>query len=170
MRLVNAWSCAFALTSMMTLAGCQTAPQPEPKSDTAADIRAIGALRDKVSAAYNSGDANALAAAYTDDVIVMNANQPAVEGKQAVRAMFETLFKENAVKLVITPLETQVAGDWAYDRGNYALTITPKSGKRIEESGKYLVICKRQPDGSWKLSRDIGNSSEPLPAAAPKKK
>jgi ketosteroid isomerase-like protein len=63
-----------------------------------------------------------------------------------------------------------VAGDWAYDRGNYTLTVTPKPGKPMEESGKYLAVCKRQPDGSWKISRLIYNSNNPPPGAAGKKK
>ncbi len=169
MTLRNVWLCAFALTSLMTFAGCQTAPTPEPKRDVAADTTAINALRDQYTTAFNANDAAAVAATFADDAIVMEPYQAAVEGKQAIQAMYEGLFR-NAVKVALTPLETQVAGDWAYDRGNYALTITPKTGKPSEESAKYLVIVKRQSDGSWKIYREIGNSSNPLPGAAAKKK
>ena len=162
--------CAFALTSMLTFAGCQTAPQPEQKRDVAADTTAINALRDQYVAAVNSNDAAAVAATFADDGIEMIPNQAAVEGKQAVQALYEAMFKQSAVKNAPAPLETQVAGDWAYDRGNYTLTVTPKTGKPMEESGKYLVVCKRQPDGSWKLYRLIYNSNNPPPGAAGKKK
>ncbi len=162
--------CAFALTSLLTFAGCQTAPAPEPKRDVAADTTALNALRDQYVAAVNSSDAAATAATFADDGIEMIPNQAAVEGKQAIQASYEAMFKMSAVKNAPTPLETQVAGDWAYDRGNYTLTVTPKSGKPMEESGKYLVVCKRQPDGSWKLYRLIYNSNNPLPGAAGKKK
>jgi ketosteroid isomerase-like protein len=48
--------------------------------------------------------------------------------------------------------------------------MTPKAkGKPMEESSKYLVILKRQADGSWKISRDIENSNTPMPAPATKK-
>ena len=89
---------------------------------------------------------------------------------QAIQASYEAMFKENAVKFVPTPFETQVAGDWAYDRGNATVTVTPKSGKQMEESVKYLVIVKRQPDGSWKIYRLISNSNNPPPSVAGKKK
>jgi|WetSurMetagenome_2_1015567.scaffolds.fasta_scaffold89913_2 uncharacterized protein (TIGR02246 family) len=165
---------AFAPVLMLTFAGCQTAPQAEPERDVAADTTAIKALRDKVTAAYNSTDAAALAATYADDAIMMNPNQETVEGKQAIQASYEAMFKENAgkvaVTLVLTPLETQVAGDWAFDRGNATSTITPKSGKPMEQAGKYLVIVKRQADGSWKLHREISNMNNPPPSAAGKKK
>lgn len=172
MTLRNVLLFAFALT--LTFAGCQTAPTPEPKRDVAADTAAINALNDKVTAAFNSMDAAALAALYADDAIMMDSNQAAVEGKQAIQAVYEARVKENAGKMTLTaafsPLETQVAGDWAYDRGNFTLTVTPKSGKPMETFGKYLTIYKRQPDGSWKIYRDISNSNNPPPSAAGKKK
>ena len=162
--------CAFALASLLTFAGCQPAPQPEQKRDVAADTAALNALRDQVIAAFNSHDAAAMAATYADDAVMMNPNQAAVEGKQAIQAAYEGLFKEVQGKIAFTPLETQVAGDWAYDRGNYTVTLTSKSGKPVENSYKYLVIVKRQPDGSWKLHRETGNRNNPPPSAAGKKK
>ena len=166
----NLFLCAFALTSMLTFAGCRTAPQPEQKGDVAADTTAINALLDQNIAAWNSSDAAALAATFADDAILMEPNLAAIEGKQAIQASYEAGFKEKAVKCTITPLETQLVGDWAYVRGNYTSAITPKSGKPIEESGKYLDIVKRQPDGSWKIYRGMINSNNPPPSAAGKKK
>ena len=174
MTLRNMFVCAFALTSMLTFAGCQTAPTPAPKRDVAADMKAIKALSEQFTAAYNSMDAAAMAATYADDAIMMDPNQAAIEGRQAIQAAYEARSKESAGKVALaaalTPLETQVAGDWAYDRGNYTITVTPKSGKPMEISAKYLTIYKRQPDGSWKIYRDISNRNTPPPSAAGKKK
>lgn len=170
MTLRNMCLCAFALTSMLTFTGCQTAPAPEPKRDAAADTAAIKALGDQYIAAVNSGDAAAVTATFTDDGIGMPPNQAAREGKQAIQANYEAMFKAYTVKFAPTPLETQVAGDWAYGRGNYTWTATPKSGKPLEDSGKYLNILKRQSDGSWKVYRLISNSNKPLPSAGGKKK
>lgn len=170
MRLRNVFLCAFAPVLMLTFAGCQTAPQAAPKRDVAADIAAINALRDQYTAAVNSGDAAGLAATYADDGIEMAPNQAASEGKQAIQAAYEAMFKENGIKFTITTLETQVLGDWGYDRGSYTSTATPKSGKPMEDSGKYLSIAKRQPDGAWKVYRVIWNSNNPPPSAAAKKK
>ena len=174
MTVRNVCLCAFALTSMLTFAGCQTAPRPEQKRDVAADTTAINALGDHFAAAYNSSNAAAMAATYADDAIMMDPGQAAIEGKQAIQATYEARSKENAGKIVrtmaFTTLETQVAGDWAFDRGNLTVTVTPKSGQPTEESVKYLTIYKRQPDGSWKIYRDISNSNNPPPGAAGKKK
>ena len=166
----NVLLCAFALTSLLTFAGCQTAPVAEPKRDVAADIKAINALSDQYAAAVNSGDAAALAATFADDGIELAPNQPAAEGRQAIQALEVTAFNESKFKFSFTQLETEVVGDWAWDRGDYTVTVTPKSGKPMEESGKYVDIVKRQPDGSWKFYRSIWNSNAPPPAAAGKKK
>jgi uncharacterized protein (TIGR02246 family) len=171
----NVLVCAVALASVLAFFGCQTAPAPGQKMDVAADIKAINALNDKLVAAMNSRDAAALAACYADDAVMMDPDQAAVEGKPAIQAAYEARGKEMPKDTVtalqgINPLETQVAGDWAYQRGNYTVTITPKSGKPMEMSYKYLTVYKRQPDGSWKMYRDISNSNNPPPAVASKKK
>ena len=151
-------------------AGCQSAPRPEQERDVAAYTTAINALLDQNIAAWNSNDAAAVAATFADNAILMEPDLAALEGKQAIQTWYEAFLKDNAVKCAITPLETQVAGDWAYVRGNYTSTFTPKSGKPMEVSGKYLDIVKRQPDGSWKIYRGMLNSNDPPPGAAEKKK
>jgi uncharacterized protein (TIGR02246 family) len=163
MTLRNVGFLALALASTLTFVACQSAPNPE-KKDAAADLAAVNALRGKFTAAFNSNDAGALAALYADDAIVMLPNQPAVEGRTAIQALYDGMFKANAAKIAINPLETQVAGDWAYDRGTATTTITPKSGKGVEESDKYIVVLKRLPGGLWKVYRDISNSNSALPA------
>jgi uncharacterized protein (TIGR02246 family) len=160
---------AFVVTSMLTFTGCQTAPKPEAKRDAAADTAAITALNNQSAAAFNANDAAAVAATFTDDAIMMPENQAAVEGRAAIQAWYAAMFKYD-VKSADTPLEIQVAGDWAYERGNGTVTATPKSGKPITISLKYLRVIKRQADGSWKGYRLIVNSNNPPPAATAKKK
>jgi ketosteroid isomerase-like protein len=46
--------------------------------------------------------------------------------------------------------------------------VTPKTAgaSMVMQNGKYLVILQKQTDGSWKIARDINNSSDPSPAPA----
>jgi uncharacterized protein (TIGR02246 family) len=163
--------CALALVSILVTIGCQTATPPGAKQDTSAAMAKIGTLRDQYAAAFNSNDAAAVAASYTDDAVMMSSNQPAVEGKAAIQSSYQDMFKRGSFKIAITSLETQVAGDWAYDRGTAMITMTPKAGgKPMEESSKYLVILKKQADGSWKCHRDIDNSNAPMTAPAAHKR
>ena len=57
-------------------------------------------------------------------------------------------------------------GDLAFSTGEYTATLTPKKAgakPMPTQTGKYIGVMKKQPDGSWKLIYDIWNES-----AAPK--
>jgi uncharacterized protein (TIGR02246 family) len=155
----------------IALIACQPASTPAEKAAAAPDPAPISALRDQVTAAYNAGNAAEVANLYTDDAIVMAAHEPAVEGKQAIQASLQAFFQNNTARMTLTAQETQIAGDWAYDRGAASMTVTPKAGgKPIADSGKYLTILKRLPGGSWKVHRGMDNSNNPLPMPPGRKK
>jgi ketosteroid isomerase-like protein len=65
----------------------------------------------------------------------------------------------------LSPEEVQLAGtDWAFERGDYAITLTPKAGgDPIEDAGKYITLYQRQAGGRWLMARDIWNSNNPPP-------
>jgi len=94
-------------------------------------------------------------------------NQPPIVGKDAIQSGYQAVFNQFSVKGTSEILELEVGGDWAYMRGTYTITVTPKAGgPPVEEDrGNWLWIVKRQPDGAWKIYRGMG-ASEPLPASA----
>jgi ketosteroid isomerase-like protein len=53
------------------------------------------------------------------------------------------------------------SGDLAYASGVYDLTLSPPGSGTISDNGKYVVVYRRQPDGTWKAIADIFNSSRP---------
>lgn len=72
------------------------------------------------------------------------------------------LFDQLIVKIAITNKEARIAGDLAFSRGIFTLSMTPKAGgETIKLSGKYLTILEKQADGSWKIARDCFNYNEP---------
>jgi ketosteroid isomerase-like protein len=55
--------------------------------------------------------------------------------------------------------DRRVAGEYAFERARYQATIIPKNGgATITESGKHIVVYRRQADGSWKVLWEIWNS------------
>ncbi len=60
--------------------------------------------------------------------------------------------------------EVRVAGDWAMERGRYAIKLTPSGGgPAMDDIGKYITLYEREVGSSWKITRDIWNSHLPIP-------
>ncbi len=142
-------------------------PEPQEKATAEADLEALNKLREEFVSVHNANDASTLATLYTDEAVLMPPNEQAATGKQAIESWFQTSFDQFTAELTLSAVELQVAGDWAFERGTYTISLTPKAdGESIEDTGKYVVISQKQADGSWKLASDIWNSDKPLAGPA----
>jgi ketosteroid isomerase-like protein len=90
----------------------------------------------------------------------MPPGEPAVVGKERIRARNGVGLDRFKFDMGITNEEVRVAGNWAFIRGTYKATLKPKQGGApVLIDGKYMSILAKQPDGSWKIHRDIFNSN-----------
>src|SRR5215468_10130473 len=152
------WHLIVALSVLVTwTSGCANGGAPVA---SAGDKAAIDTTRNAYASAWQAGNAEGVARLYVDDALVLYPNQPPVAGKTAILSYFNTFFGEFVQEeFELTSAEIEIAGDWAFDRGTYRWKGTPKAGgPAVEDQGKFLVILKRQQDGSWKVARDMDNS------------
>ena len=162
-------SCMVASACLLFLVACGRFAQDRPESagepdSRAEDIAAIRRLAEDWQKAWELGDADALAALYADDPVLMPQNQPEVLGREAIHALYKSVLDEYAVEGEGRILEIEVAGDWAFYRSRYTLTATPHAGgEALKDNGKCIFILRRQPDDSWKIARLIVNSDLPPP-------
>ena len=161
-------SLGIALVFALLLVTCapQTQPVVEEAANTEADVAAIRALDEKWVATAEAGDIEGLVALYTDDAVRLPPDGPSYSGKAALEEVFRAGFEQVTIEFV-WPVEgteeTIVADGWAYHLGEYTAMITPREGgETMEEKGKVVEILQRQPDGSWKIAREIWNVA-PLP-------
>ena len=128
------------------------------------DIPGIDRLRDVHVAAVNDGDADRWAACFTGDAVQMPPHFAANAGKAAIQGWSKGFLSMFACRFSLSVEEVQAAGEWAFERGRYEITLTPRAGgESMDDHGKYITIYRRQSDGSWKIARDIWNSSQSLP-------
>lgn len=116
--------------------------------------------------AANAADAAGWAALYTQDAIVLRPHGAAVEGRDAIEQWLSRL----PVISNATGETVEVVGyrDLGYARGIYSMRFSlPGVPMPIEEKGKFLLICRKQNDGSWKIAREIYNSDLPLAFPVP---
>lgn len=126
----------------------------------AAPVAALGQDFESPSAAWeaawNAGDAAAVAAVYAEDAVVLPPGSEPVEGRAAIQAFWQAAMDADpGVTTDIETVEADVMGDVAIERGTYVDT-GPDGGHR--DHGKFLAIWTRV-DGEWKILRDIFNSS-----------
>ena len=157
---------SLAIITLVAATACTT--KDARRTDTAApDAAAVRQSIDSADARFGAaalkGDTAALAGFYTDDALFMSSNAPAARGHDAIAKNFAGM--TSAMKLSTFKLQAQdvvVAGDYAVETGTYDLTFsTPKAAKPTHDVGKYLVLWKKQTDGSYKILRDISNSDLP---------
>jgi uncharacterized protein (TIGR02246 family) len=125
--------------------------------------RLVGEDYDKAMAA---GDVSAKMRLYTADAVLMPPEGPTVSGQEAIRLWHVAFFKKGTSPGVSKVDEIQVFGEWGFARGTFSGTVPSRpGGPPSGVSEKWLVVVKRQADGSWKIARDIW-TQEPGPAKA----
>ena len=113
----------------------------------------IEALNAQLVQCLEKGDAAGLAALYTPDARVMPPNAPAATG-DGIRELWAAMIGMGVDGGALKTLSLEEHGDLAIEVGEYEMRV----GGSIADVGKYVVVHRQQPDGSWKLGIDIFNS------------
>lgn len=128
------------------------------------DREAVAAIESNINAAYARGDADGVAAQYTEDAVLLGPGKPATVGRRAIAENFRPFFAAFRGELSQEIEEIEVLGDQAWMRGKIHIKITAKKGSaKGEFRGKYIAIARRCPDGVWRFARDIYNYDHPTP-------
>jgi uncharacterized protein (TIGR02246 family) len=135
-----------------------------PSSSDQADRLAIGALRDAWVAAVARGDARALADLVTDDYEVWAHATPPLAGPDVVVTAMSAALTKYAITQSYDPVETIVAGGWAFQRGIERIRGVPRDGGPAHEvAQRALLILRRGEDGRWRYARGMTNGLPPAP-------
>ncbi len=122
------------------------------------DTAAINDVWTECASSLNAGDIDRWLSYFTEDAVSIPQNEPPLVGKDQIRIWIKAMSDQVTFDMDVTNEEVEVAGDWAFSRGTYTLTLTPKeSGRSDIIDGRYITILTRQPDGSWKRYREIFN-------------
>lgn len=166
-------STTIRVLALCSLMACQPAER-DTATDTAAAGGAIAAdadaaraeiarLRDNWVAAAERDDAATVAAMYTEDAVLAVPGAEPARGREAIQQMLARDFPTQS-NLRVDSRETEVQGDLAYDFGEYTAQVTPPGGSATETSGTYVVVLRRQGDGTWKLTRHVSATPQLPPA------
>ena len=125
-----------------------------------ASVAAIEEGTQDFTKAVLAKDWASLAQLYTDDAILNPPNTPRVKGRTEIQGWFEKF--PPVTDFNLSSVQVDGRDNLAYVLGTYTMTIVPPGAPGpIRDSGKYIEIRRRQPDGKWLISVDIFNSDLP---------
>jgi uncharacterized protein (TIGR02246 family) len=131
---------------------------------SATDLEAIDRVREAHVAALNAGDAEAWVAQFTDDGVQMPPNAPANVGRTMIGSRSRAFLDQFRLQFALAVDEVRVLGEWAFECGAYTINLHPKSGgPAMQDIGKYITVYQRISGDTWRMARDIWNSSNPPP-------
>lgn len=159
-----------ALFAMLVTTSCshsgekesQAERQQEIQQARAADEAAIRAASAAWSQAATAKDLDKAVSFYADDALVLPEKAPAIRGNENIRKDWAPVLALPGPGLSWRTSALQVArsGELAYETGAYNFVITDKKGKSTDYKGKYLLIWKKQSDGTWKVAVDTDNPDQ----------
>lgn len=142
-------------------------------SDPAAVQTAIKADEKKWNEDFKAKNLEGLLSHYADDAYLA-AGGPAANGSTDIRKQYTDALSDNYFSVEFASDKIDVSGDLAYSRGHFTEKHQDrKSGNVVTETGSFLTVYKKQPDGSWKAVEDFTaadptqTKSEPAKPAKP---
>jgi len=132
----------------------------------------VGAIKDAIKADEKKWNdefqakpmnVDALMAHYAPDAYFVAPGLKHASGTADIRKQYEGFAKDpnGSISFASDKIDVAASGDIAYSRGHYSEKYTdPKTKKIVSDSGSYITVFKKQPDGSWKAAEDF-TASEP---------
>lgn len=154
------FSCAVAIV----LVACDASVPDDTAAGGAEEAAVLAALEQidvQWEEAANRGDAAAIAGLYTDDGALLPPNSEIVQGRENIQQALQAFVDAGMTNVDFTRVAAGTSGDLAYEIGRYSLDLRPQGGAPVTDTGKYVIVARRQPDGTWRLVADIFNTSQP---------
>ena len=112
--------------------------------------------------AIRRGDAAGCAAVYTDDAWLLPPDSPALTGRQAAQEFWQGIINIGVKGVSLQTLDMEEMGDRAMERGAAQVEIQGEGGQTTQASAKFVVLWRRQADGTWKWDWDCFNFDAPM--------
>jgi uncharacterized protein (TIGR02246 family) len=126
----------------------------QSKQDAVVDE--IARIRSEWAKRLHSKQLDQLLALYAPDAVFLQPSGERITGKPAIRELCKKIMETFTSDITLHGIDTEHSGDLAYDSGEYNEALVKLSDdSRAEVQGNYLMIFKRQPDGSWLIVQQM---------------
>jgi uncharacterized protein (TIGR02246 family) len=120
----------------------------------------VDALNATFVQGLEKGDAGLMASVYAEDGRVLAPGAEPVSGQAGIEQFWQGALGQGLTGGSLSTVFLEEHGDLAVEEGRYEL----RAGDQVVDTGKYVVVHRRQSDGSWKFGIDIWNSDQAPPS------
>jgi uncharacterized protein (TIGR02246 family) len=139
------WTAVLAVCAAIW--GCEA-------SNRADDEAKIRALTKEWVAAEAAKDLDKCVSFYADDGERMATGSPLIKGKEALRAEWSKyLATPGSFTWATAKVDIARSGEMAYETGTFEMKAPDGKSTR----GKYVIVWRKQSNGTWKVVEDIDN-------------
>lgn len=132
------------------------------------DVQGVGqAMTDLENAyieAYNGGDAAGVAALFATDGTQSPPDGPSLDPAGIEADLTATFGSGASFSLTIEHEDVIVGEGRAASWGGFTVTVTALGAEPATYNGRYGVVVRQEPDGTWKILRHLFNYENPPPA------
>ncbi|MFW3172024.1 YybH family protein [Geodermatophilus sp. CPCC 206100] len=115
----------------------------------------IDALNTTFVQGLEKGDAVVMASVYAPDARLLPPGSPPLTG-DGIQRFWQGVVDQGVDGGALRTVSLEERDDLAVEEGAYEM----RAGGTVVQTGKYVVVHRRQPDGSWRWATDIYNADE----------
>ena len=150
---------AIAFLAFATILASAFSPTAAPQAST---IVALAKIREAWVQDLRSKQLEPILKFYAPDAVFLQPTGERITGSAALRTLFQTIMATFNSDLTLHSQNLETSGDLAYDSGDFQETLTAvATGAKITAKGSYVIIFKREPDGSWRIVQHVWTGTPP---------
>jgi uncharacterized protein (TIGR02246 family) len=107
--------------------------------------------------ALGRGSAAEAAALYAEDGKLLTPAARLIEGRHQIEAFWRAGLAVGLSSIELEAVEFETGPGFAVEIGRYTFTLAVDGGGPTVDCGKYVVLHRRQTDGSWRRAVDVFN-------------
>lgn len=153
MRIPAAASLALAAAAAVI---ASEGPKIAPSGTDPKLLAAIRKANSDFEIAMTKADTSSIAEPYTNDAVFVSADGTVTKGRAQIEQLYRDRFAKSgaALETRIESEEVMIDADVAYERGRGMIALRGKDG-RVSNWARFLTVWRRQPDGDWKIFRNV---------------
>jgi uncharacterized protein (TIGR02246 family) len=142
----------IAIGTLLCLSGPILAQTP---SNSAAAAEGIARSASAFSRALEQGDPEGMATQYVEGATLVPPNGRMITGREAITTFWTPRNPDfHTLAHSLTTDRLEVTGDVAVEVGTWRQKGQLREEEPRESAGRYLVVWRRQPDGTWRMQFD----------------